>query len=615
MGADPGLTATKPAARSKLSGTGMQRTAMAAVGLVLALVAAASPSAQQGGDRDVFVVLDQLQEPEAGRAEPRARNTQGRGVIRGLVTSAATGAPVRGATVRAVFGSGDGGPQSAVTDDNGGFELRGLLTGSWSLSASKSGFVPRNYGQRGPSGSGTILTVTDKVAVTANIALIRGAAVMGHVFDEFGDPAVGARVQAMQIIATENGKRIAPVGTPDITDDTGAYRVYGLLPGEYLISARSPSPFDGDAFIVGAGERLIVSTDRLQARPIPTGLRQRAATYFPGTSDISVADRVGIGAGDERSGIDFALVKSPILRISGTVINSSGERPTGAVSVTLNSDSPDLSANAVFGMNNPSANGGFDFRDVSPGSYTLGVSIPGVRMEMAEVPLRVTEDLVGLEVVTAPGVALRGSVVASDASTLPELRGMVVRAQSANGQRPIAFAATSGAVIDGSFQVPNLLGTFRLAVERVPVGWMLKAIEVDGVDVTDTPVTFKPGQKPQATVVLTNRIADLSGVVTNDDRQPVAAAILIFPDDPAKWTAQRFARPLRASDDGRFSLRGLPAHDKYLAVATDYLDPNELRDPEFLERLRTRATEFSLEEGQSQKISLTFIERSAIDGR
>jgi hypothetical protein len=594
----------------------MRRTAMAAVGLVLAWAAAAPVSAQPVIDQDAFVVeLDKFQGTVQDlRTGARARDVQGPGVIRGMVTAAATGTPVRGATVRAVFGSGDAGPQSAVTDDNGAFELHGLPAGSWNLSASKSGFVPRNYGQRGPSGSGTILTVTGKEAVTANIALIRGGAVTGHVFDEFGDPAVGARVQAMQIIATENGKRIAAVGTPDITDDRGAYRVYGLLPGDYLISARSPSPFDGDAFIVGAQERLIVSTDGLQARPIPTGLRQRAATYFPGTSDISVADRVGLGAGDERSGIDFALVRSPILRIAGTVINSSGERPTGALMVTLNSDSSDLSANASFVMSSPGVNGGFDFRDVPPGSYILSVSIPGVRMEMAEMPLRVAEDLTGLEVVTAPGVALRGSVVASDAATLPELRGMVVRALPTSGQRP-AFAATSGAVIDGSFQVPNLLGTFRLNVERVPAGWMLKAIEVDGVDVTDTPVTFRPGQKPQATVVLTNRITDLSGIVTNDDRKPVEAAIMIFPDDPAKWTAPRFARTLRASDDGRFSLRGLPAHDSYLAVATDYVDPNEVKDSEFLDRLRSRATAFSLEEGQSRRISLTFVERSAIDGR
>ena len=609
----------------------MQRTAMAAVGLVLAWVVAASGSAQQAGGTEVFVfddlktlqgTIDKLEGAmENMRAGARDRAPQGRGVIRGMVTSAATGAPLRGATVRAVFGSGDGGPQSAVTDDNGAFELRGLPTGSWTLSASKSGFVTRNFGQRGPSGdantprSGSILTVTDREPVTASIALPRGGAVMGHVFDEFGDPAVGARVQAMQLVATENGRRLMPVGTPDITDDTGAYRVYGLVPGDYVVSARSPSPFDSDVRMIDQmGEKLVFSIDRLEARPIPSGLRQRASTYFPGTSDIGAAERIAIGAGDERAGVDFALVESPMLRIAGTVINSSGDRPTGATMVTLNSNSPDMSA--TFAMSTPSADGGFDFREVPPGSYNLSVSIPGVRMEMAELPLRVTEDVIGLEVVTAPGVALRGTVESDDRSLLPELRGMLVRALPASGQRQApAFAGTSGAVIDGLFQVPNLLGTFRLSAERVPVGWILKAIEIDGVDVTDSTVTFKPGERPQATIVLTNRITDLTGVVTNEDRQPVDAAVLIFPDDQAKWLSQRFVRTLRASDDGRFSLRGLPAHDHYLAVATDYVDPNEVRDPEFLDRMRSRATSFSLEGGLARNINLTYVDRSTIDGR
>ena len=108
---------------------------MAAVGLVLAWVAAASLSAQRAGDRDVFVI-DTLQEPvQAPRAGARGGQAQGRGIIRGTVTSIGTGVPVRGATVRANFGSGDAPPQTAVTDDNGAFALTGLAPGSWLLNA------------------------------------------------------------------------------------------------------------------------------------------------------------------------------------------------------------------------------------------------------------------------------------------------------------------------------------------------------------------------------------------------------------------------------------------------------------------------------------------------
>jgi hypothetical protein len=603
----------------------MRRTTIAAVGLLLAgwgnvlLDGQVYRMSPDGSAVEALASIRESQKTLRVRAEATQdvqpvrdrEQSRVRGVIRGLVTSAATGAPVRGAAVRATFASGDSAPQSAVTDNDGAFELSGLAVGSWYLNASKAGFVPRGFGQRGPSGSGTILTVTAGNAVTANIALVRAGAIVGHVFDEFGDPAVGTRVQAMHVVATVDGRRIVPAGVTDFSDDTGAFRLYGLLPGDYLVSARAPTPFDTDTFLVGermVEQRLFVNgagVGAAMARP-----RATASTYFPGTADVGVADRVTIGAGDERTGIDFALTKSSAFRVTGTVIDSSGARPSGVVMVTLNSDSPDQSA--TFAMSAPTSTADFDFRDVPPGSYTLGVSVPGARTEMAQMPLRVSEDLIGLEIITSPGVALIGTV-AGEGGTLPELRGMTVRAMPVSGQR-LAFAATTGAVIDGAFQVPNLIGTFRLAVERVPAGWILKAIEIDGVDVTDAPVTFGPGQRPRATVILTNRITEFSGVVTKDGK-PVDAAIAVFPDDSATWASTRFVRPLRADGRGMFSVRGLPPHDSYLAVATDYVQESELRDPEFLEQLRSRATAFSLEEGQSRRVNLTFVERSTIDGR
>ena len=590
----------------------MRRTAMAVVGLVLAGWGAGLLHAQ-----DAFNVPggSSRQIERAGDSGRRS----GSASIRGAVTAAATGAPVRGATVRALFASGDLSPVTAMTNDDGTFELHGLVAGDWRVSASKSGFVPRSFGQRGPSDSGTAITLKDREQTFAGIALIRGGALMGHVFDEFGDPAVGTRVQAMQFVATEDGRRLTPAGVPDITDDTGAFRIYGLMPGDYLVSARAPTQFDGDSFVVAEraivreriNDRLLELTTRPGAFRTP---RATASTYFPGTADVSGADRVTIGAGDERGGIDFALTRAILLRVAGRIVNSAGGQPRVQPMISLTSDS--LDPNPTFALGRAAnADGTFDFRDVPPGSYrfTVSTSGPEGRPEMADVPLRVTEDLTGLDIVTTPGVALTGTVVADGSAAAPPMRGMLFVARAVSGRRPM-FPSTSGAVIDGAFQVPNLLGTFRLAIDRVPAGWIVKAIEVDGVDVTDSTVTFSTG-RPHATVVLTNRITELSGLISDDDRRPIDAAVAIFPDDPVKWTSSRFVRSLRAGSDGTFSLKGLPPHGSYLAIATDYFADGELQNPEFLEQIRSRATSFSLEEGQPRRITLTFIERSAIDGR
>jgi hypothetical protein len=53
----------------------------------------------------------------------------------------------------------------------------------------------------------------------------------------------------------------------------------------------------------------------------------------------------------------------------------------------------------------------------------------------------------------------------------------------------------------------------------------------------------------------------------------------------------------------------LPPGDRYLAVAVDYLEQGEFQDPSFLERMRSRATAFSLNDGENKNLDLTLVER------
>ena len=64
-----------------------------------------------------------------------------------------------------------------------------------------------------------------------------------------------------------------------------------------------------------------------------------------------------------------------------------------------------------------------------------------------------------------------------------------------------------------------------------------------------------------------------------------------------------------ADEKGRFRISGLSPSERYLAVAVDYLDDGEHYDPEFLERMRGTAIEFSLDEMESRAVELTVMER------
>ena len=86
--------------------------------------------------------------------------------------------------------------------------------------------------------------------------------------------------------------------------------------------------------------------------------------------------------------------------------------------------------------------------------------------------------------------------------------------------------------------------------------------------------------------------------------------MVIFTDDESKWTyPSRFVRSMRANEDGTFQIRGLPAGPDYRAVAVDYLEDGEETDPEFLKRMRDRASRFSLKEGERRAIDLRLINR------
>jgi Carboxypeptidase regulatory-like domain len=86
--------------------------------------------------------------------------------LRGRVVAAQTGLPLRCAQVT-VF-SADGQLQrSATTDDEGRYEFVELPAGRLSVTATKAGYVPQQYGQRRPFEAGRPVTFADARASRA----------------------------------------------------------------------------------------------------------------------------------------------------------------------------------------------------------------------------------------------------------------------------------------------------------------------------------------------------------------------------------------------------------------------------------------------------------------
>ena len=536
-----------------------------------------------------------------GRAQRPPRDAReaptGTSVIRGRVVAADTGAPIRRVQVRAMSGELRT-SRLASTDAQGRFELRDLPAGRWDLSTSKAGFVTLRFGQRRPFESGRPIEVGEgETMAKADLALPRGGVVTGRVTDEFGDPVANARVMVMRYQSFQGTRRLVPTGFGDETDDTGAYRLYGLAPGDYYVSATLRAQGFADD-----------SSDT-------TGY---APTYYPGTGNMAEAGRVTVPLGQEVQNISFALLPTKAVRVTGTVADSKGEPVTNGF-VMLQESAESAPGGMMMMMRNGGRvrpDGTFTISNVSPGSYTLMLNTgmgPGTDNEGAVVPITVgNADLTGINLVTSKGATVTGQIVAANGVTgkLPTM-GLQVFAQPPRFESMMGFSP--GRVeSDGSFRVTGLRGRRLFRLNNLPSSWTLHAVLLNGTDVTDTPIEFKGDDETSGLqIVVTDRVSEINGRVTDQRGEPTRDyTVIVFPEDSSKWEyPSRYVRSGRADQEGLFKIRALPADDRYLAVAVDYLEEGEGGDPEFLAEMKDRAVKFALGDGEVKALNLKLITR------
>jgi hypothetical protein len=542
----------------------------------------------------VLVSVTLVHTAAAQRAQPRPQRVDPlTASIRGRVTTADTGAPIRGAEVRL---SKDGSYSRLVTTNGDGrFELRDLPAAKYQLSVSRAGFIGVQHGQRRPFELPAVIDLAEGQSATANLTMRRGGAVFGRVLDQFGEPAAGIRVNVLRSRMVQGSRRLERVGPGDQTDDTGAYRVYALPPGDYFVAA-SGGPVDS--------------------------VKRDPPIYYPGTPSFAEAQPVTLDAGGEASA-DFQLTAVRGATVSGSVLDSAG-RPVAAM-VNLRSEVVAIGPNTgpgAAGLDlhaDATPDGTFTVENVPPGPYmvvamlpfTVGGDLPAGLLNPAErIPESVAmalvitgEDVAGLSLVTRPPGRLEGTFVADAAVTRPLPQGLRASLRAANGT---GMTMTTGGLYGKGFRLTGVSGPSRIEVEGVPDDWTVKAILVDGEDVTDDVIDLK-SDPATLRIVMTDRLTAVSGTMQSGSPPPdgEGPGVVVFPDDAAKWRwPSRHVRTTRADAEGRFEIRGLPPDQRYLAVAVDYLEDGDEQDPQFLERLRGRATSFTLGEGERRAIQV-----------
>jgi hypothetical protein len=524
---------------------------------------------------------------------------KGTAMIKGQVLAAGSGAPVRRAQVRAMSMEGRGGGVTN-TDAEGHYEIKELPAGRYTISAMKGGFVQGLFGQRRPGDPGTPLDLSDgQAAEKVNFVLSRGSVIAGRVVDDGGEPVSGTQVAAMRYQFMAGSRRLVPgggEGSTDRTDDQGNFRLFGLAPGDYYISA----------------------SNRMNQMMMPgmnsTETEGYAPTYYPGTPNISEASRVTVKAGQEMTGANFALIVARMARVRGRVINSRGEAVSGAMLMMV-PDEPMMGP--MMNMNNAmvGGDGTFQFANVPPGRYNLQVrpnGMPSASSEFATMKVVVgNDDIDNVIVSTSVGATARGVVMTDDGS-VPTFRPDQVQI-FASPAEPMTFMVNPGQNRindDFTFELTSL-SERRLIRGGIgggaTSGWYLKAVMFDGEDVTDSGVEFSPGRSYDGLqVIFTKKTTDLSGLLTDDRGKPVLdASVVIFPANKDLWTySSRYVRTLRPDTNGKYNIKALPPLDDYLVIAVQNLESGQGGDPEFLTRAREEAKPFTLSEGETKSVDI-----------
>ena len=370
-----------------------------AVTIAALILTGATPSAAQ-----TRTPVREATQP-AGRMIP-----VGTGVITGTVLSSDTGRPIRNARVllsgqAGVPPAGRGLPpptsanppnalsisRTAFSDAQGQFTFARLAAGRYAVNVNRDGYLAASYGERRPnSGAFPAIELADGEQRTIAIAMSRGGVIAGHVFDEDGEPMRNVQIQVWRIDRSNGVKRLQQQNSAT-TNDRGAYRVFSLQPGNYLVSAlprNSTGLPDNSVAEIEAVERAIAtgrvltpasggpSFVTLPNNPGSPGMTTFGRggiipaflpVYFPGTLVATAARVIPITGFEQHEGLDITIQLVRATIIKGAVVPPPAGVP---VQVQLTADDPLIGVTSYSTSTNQE-DGTFNFSNVAPGRYTM----------------------------------------------------------------------------------------------------------------------------------------------------------------------------------------------------------------------------------------------------
>lgn len=505
--------------------------------------------------------------------------------IEGRVVNAVTGQPlIKAEIMLSRFGGAVDKHYTTTTAAGGWFAMQNIEPAKYHLSVGKRGYAHLEYGARGSGKPGAALSL-DPGQQLADLVLRMSpqAVIVGRVLDGDGDPVPNVSVQLLRY-SFERGKRQLQGWDQGSTNDLGEYRLYGLSPGKFYLSAAANEGVNDPQY--GQGY---------------------APTYYPGTSDPSGAVAVELQAGVVVRGADITLVKTRTVRVRGRVMDPLTKGSPQPMNVSLHARG---NWEGMFWRSMASSidpKGTFEVRGVVPGEYTIQAFKRGAdgKNYVAMQAIDVHEaDIDNIVLEFSPPAELKGRL-SVEGRVLPATADPQINLEPTG----ISMGWGGGGPVkaDGSFTISNVIpARYHVRAFGLPEDYYIKYVRLGDKNVLESGLDFTSGASGALEVVVSSNGGQIEGVVLNAEEQAATGArVVLVPDEPRR-AESRFYREASTDQYGRFTIKGI-APGGYKLFAWEDVEDGAYENPDFVKPFEALGEPKSIREGSRESAQLKLI--------
>jgi hypothetical protein len=561
----------------------------------------------------LFIISSGAHSIFAQDATPRGEEIRSGSLSGRVMTGDGQGMPNVIVVLFAVGGA-PGAYRQATTEPDGTFRIEDIAPGVYRVSPQAPSYVLADASLRAAPSAPVYARAGDTLALT----MIPGGVITGRVMNAAGESLVGINVRALRVRSdTDESPEDSFMRwqLTTMTDDRGIYRLYGLAPGAYVVSAGGINEFvyEINPFL---GETLTYH---------PSSSRDRAAV-------------INVRSGEEATGIDIRYRGEHGHTIRGQIARG-GDSSMMGISVELKHAASDTTEATVYIYNRNSND--FLFDGIPDGEYIITARTIGIASDdYTTAPVRVSvrgRDVTGVQLALAPAAWIRGRIrlerfdQATDAEACAErgqnrLEEIIVtarRTDRATGERTGA-PMTSAPNATGEFTLRNpRAGRYRLSFALPPNdSWYIRSITLPrrapgnaetGATNNTASDEVSVAQNERVTgidVTVAEGAAQIHGrIVPTMESQPLHNRLRVYLVPTETERADDYLRYAEAAvnEEGRFMLRRIaPGRYRIFARSVSENESNERRaDPAFRAQLRreAEATNAVIELGLCERVA------------